>query len=97
MYNKLTKKDYINILKFYKMDIPKSMRLLKIQAEKILAEKLCKCIKKLDTEFEEKSIAICSKTIFNNKNLQRGNFQCKGKRSVKIMKNSGSTTRKKLK
>lgn len=97
MSNELTKKDYVNILKFYKMDIPKSVRLLKIQAEKILAEKLCKCIKKLDTEFEEKAIAICSKAIFNNKNLQRGKFSCKGKRSVKIMKNIGSITRKKIK
>ena len=94
MSNKLTKKDYINILNFYEMNIPKSVQLLKIQAEKILSEKLCKCIKKLDTEFEEKSIAICSKTIFNNKNLQRGKFSCKGKRSVKIMKKSSSTTQK---
>ena len=79
------------------MNIPKSKQLLKIQAEKIMAEKLCKCIKKLDTEFKEKSIAICSKTIFNNKKLKRGQFNCKGKQSVKIMKNIGSRTRKKLK
>ena len=59
-----------------------------------MAEKLCKCIKKLDPEFEEKAIAICSNTIFNNKNLKRGKFSCKGKRSIKIMKNVGSTTRK---
>ncbi len=90
----LTKKDYINILKFYKMNIPKSMRLLKTEAEKIMAQKLCKCIKKLDPEFEEKSVAICSKTIFNNKKLKRGKFQCKGNFSVKIMKNVGSITRK---
>jgi hypothetical protein len=95
--NKLSNKDYINILKFYKMNIPKSRQLLKIQAEKIMAEKLCKCIKKLDTEFEEKSIAICSKTIFNNKKLKRGQFSCKGKQSVKIMKNIASKSRKKSK
>ena len=65
--------------------------------EQIISEKLCKCIKKLDTEFEEKSIAICSKSILNNKNLKRGKFKCKGKRSIKIMKNVGSTTRKNLK
>ncbi len=94
MSNELTKKDYINILKYYKKNIPKSMRLLKTQAEKIMAEKLCKCIKKLDPEFGEKSIAICSKTIFTNKKLQRGTFSCKGKRSIKIMKNVGSITRK---
>ena len=97
MSNQLTKKDYINILKYYKMNIPKSMRLLKTQAQQIIAEKLCKCIKKLDTEFEEKAIAICSKAILNNKNLKRGKFKCKGKRSIKIMKNVGSTTRKNLK
>ena len=95
MSNKLTNKDYINILKFYKMNIPKSKHLIKIHAEKIMADKLCKCIKKLDNEYEEKSIAICTKSIFNNKKLNRGPFTCKGKRSVKIMKNIGSKTRRK--
>lgn len=95
MVKQLTKQDYIGILKYYNLNIPKSKKLLKKQAEQIMADKLCKCIKKLDPDFQEKSIAICSKAIFNNKNLQRGKFKCKGKRSVKIMKNVGSTTRKK--
>lgn len=89
MLNELKNRDYISILKFYKMNIPKSKRLLKQQAENILSEKLCKCIKKLDPN-EKKSIAICTKTIFNRKHLKRGKFKCKGNRSVKFQKNIGS-------
>ena len=72
------------------MNIPKSKRILKQQAENILSEKLCRCIKKVDPENEKKSIAICTKTIFNRKGLKRGKFNCKGKSSVKIQKNNGS-------
>ena len=86
MPSELTNKDYISILKFYNLRIPKSKRLLSIQAEKIMAEKLCKCIKKIDPENETKSIGICTKTIFNNKGYTRGNFQCKKKQSVKFRK-----------
>jgi hypothetical protein len=86
MPSELTNKDYISILKFYNLRIPKSKRLLSIQAEKIMAEKLCKCIKKIDPENEAKSIGICTKTIFNNKGYTRGNFQCKKKQSVKFRK-----------
>jgi hypothetical protein len=96
MSNELKNKDYISILKFYKMNIPKSKRLLKQQAENILSEKLCKCIKKLDLN-EKKSIAICTKSIFNRKNLKRGKFNCKGKGSVKIQKNNGSKSNTKKK
>jgi hypothetical protein len=87
----LTNKDYKQILDYYNKPIPKSNRLLKINAEKILAEKLCKCIKKLDPVNESKSIGICTKTVLNRKGYTRGKFQCKKKRSItlkKIRKNS---------
>jgi hypothetical protein len=42
---------------------------------------------------EKKSIAICTKSIFNRKNLKRGKFNCKGKSSVKIQKNNGSVSK----
>ena len=80
----LTNKDYESILKFYKIDIPKSKRILKQKAEEILSEKLCKCIKKLDPKNESKSIGICTKTIINNKGFSRGNFTCKKKRTIKL-------------
>ena len=43
--SQLTINDYKHILEFYNKPIPKSKRLLKSQAEKIIANKLCRCIK----------------------------------------------------
>ena len=82
----LNKNDYKQILEYYKKEIPKSKRLLKTNAEKILSEKLCRCIKKLDPENEARSIGICTKTILKRKGLTRGKFSCKGKRSITIRK-----------
>ena len=56
--SELSMNDYKSILEYYKKTIPKSKRLLKIAAEKILADKLCRCIKKLDPINESKSI-VC--------------------------------------
>jgi hypothetical protein len=80
--------DYIQILKFYNLPIPKSRQLLKEEGEKILALKLCKCIKKVDptSKNEPRAIGICTKTIFNRKGLTRGKFKCKGRRYVKFNK-----------
>lgn len=90
----LTTKDYINILKYYKLSIPKSKKLLKKQAEKIMAEKLCKCIKKINPENEPKSIGICTNTIFNRKGFTRKTFQCKKTQSVKFIKTKKNKTRR---
>ena len=84
--SKLTNKDYKSILLFYNKSIPKSKRILKLQAEQIMAAKLCKCIKKVDPEFEAKSIGICTKTIFIPKNITRGQFSCKKRRFVNMTK-----------
>lgn len=86
MTDKLTKKDYIEILKFYKIDIPRSLRLLQKKAEDIMAEKLCKCIKSVDVSNEPKSIGICTRTIFNSKGYTRGKFKCRDKRKVSFRK-----------
>ncbi len=94
MYSDLTKKDYVSILKYYKLSIPKSKRLLQKQAETIMAEKLCKCIKKVDPKNEAKSIGICTKTIFNSKGYTRGKFQCKKKQSVKFRKTNKNKTKR---
>ena len=94
MPSTLTNKDYISILKYYNKKIPKSKIVIKIQAEKIMAQKLCKCIKKVDPIYEAKSIGICTKSIFNRKGLTRGQFQCKKKQSVKINKTNNNKTLK---
>jgi hypothetical protein len=92
--NKITKLDYIKILEYYKKPLPKSKHMLKIEAEKILSEKLCRCIKKLDPINESKSIGICTKTIFNSKGYKRGKFKCKGKSTVKFNKMKNNSTKK---
>lgn len=82
----LTNKDYKQILDYYNKPIPNSKRILKINAEKILAEKLCKCIKKLETVNEKRSIGICTKTILNRKGYTRGKFKCNKNRSITLKK-----------
>lgn len=91
----LTNKDYIKILEYYKKPIPKSKRLLKMEAEKIIASKLCRCIKKIDPVNEAKSIGICTKTIINRKGFSRGTFKCKGKPTLKLKKLKKNSTRRK--
>ena len=92
----LNQSDYIKILNYYDIAFsPKdSSKTIKNKAETILAEKLCKCIKKVkksdgvdtrghdndnQSESESKAIAICSNSIFEKKGLERGLFDCKKK------------------
>ena len=92
---KLTDLDYKKILEYYNKSIPKSNRILHLEAEKIMAEKLCKCIKKVEPKNEAKSIGICTKNIFNRKGLTRGKFKCKGKVNVTFKKSKKQITRRK--
>ena len=89
--SELNNADYKKILEYYEKPIPKSKRLLKNAAEKIMSEKLCRCIKKVGEEHrpkqaEARAIGICTKTIFNRKGYTRGKFKCKGKSTVKFNK-----------
>jgi hypothetical protein len=91
--SELTNNDYKRILEFYNKPIPKSKRLLRLEAEKILATKLCKCIKKVDKENEARAIGICTKTIINIKGFTCGKFTCKKKETINLKKKN-NTTRK---
>lgn len=93
--SELSNSDYKKILEYYKEEIPKSARLLKMNAENIIATKLCRCIKKVDQKNEARAIGICTKTILNRRGLTRGNFKCKGKGSIKLKKIKKNTTRRK--
>ena len=86
MEDELTVSDYNKILKYYKKEIPKSKKQLKMEAEKILSNKLCRCIKKLDTNYESKAIGICSKSVLNSKGISKGKFNCTGKRRITLKK-----------
>jgi hypothetical protein len=78
MNKKISQSEYITILDYYKIPIPQNKLLLKHEAEKVLATKLCRCIKKVDINEnnETKSIKICSANIFNKKGYTRGTFKC---------------------
>lgn len=95
MSDELNNTDYVKILEFYKMPIPKSKRLLKIKSEQILSEKLCRCIKKVDNKNESRAIGICTKSIINQKGFTRGKFNCKGKSSISLKKQKSKTKKNK--
>ena len=91
----ITNNDYKKILQYYKKPLPHSRRLLKLNAEKILSQKLCRCIKKVGVNNEARSIGICTKTIFNRKGYTRGKFKCKKNANVSFKKTRKNSTMKK--
>jgi hypothetical protein len=90
----ITDNDYKKILEFYEKPIPRSKKSLKMEAEKILATKLCRCIKKVDTKNEARSIGICTKSVINTKGFTRGKFKCKGKKYVTFRKKTQKNKKK---
>lgn len=94
--------DYKTILKYYKINYDKmTNKQIKTKAENVLAEKLCKCIKKVDTIptrktqtpiNEKRTIPICKDSVFKKKGLHLYGFTCKKKPTLKSKKN----TRRKL-
>jgi hypothetical protein len=89
-YSDLSIDDYKNILKYYDEPLPKKHKDLKRLAETIMAKKLCRCIKRVGKEKDQtegRAIGICTKTIFNRKNIKRGTFKCKKRtRTVSMQK-----------
>ena len=79
---KLTQRDYLTVLDYYNIVPPKNKKgnlnskKIKEEAENILASKLCRCIKKVDPTVENKSIAICTDSIFTNRNIKYDAFKC---------------------
>jgi len=85
---KLTRGDYLKILHHYQPDtrkIPASRlttKYVKERAHRILAEKLCRCLKKVsnntNTDSDEgRQIAYCTRSIFKNRCLRHHGFRCK--------------------
>ena len=85
---KLTRGDYLKILHHYQ---PRTRKLswskmttnsVKQRAHRILAEKLCRCLKKVSNTTnsdsdEGRRIAYCTRSIFKNRCLQHHGFRCK--------------------
>ena len=69
---KLTKDDYIKILEYYNIKYNSSnYNSIKRKAENILADKLCRCIKKVKSDKinEKAAIALCRENIFKKRNI----------------------------
>tara|TARA_Y100000741_G_scaffold14141_2_gene11184 strand:- start:1634 stop:1993 length:360 start_codon:yes stop_codon:yes gene_type:complete len=89
---KLIKQDYIDILNFYAINFSENLpiKLLKKMTEKIIAEKLCRCIKKVPNKDypESRAIGICNWSVIQKKNLGIYKFSCSKKKELKLKNNS---------
>ena len=103
----LTASDYKKIANYYQ--IPKSKnKTYKEIAEDVLASKLCRCIKSVDSyndtgpnklsgakkNKEDVAIGVCRKSIFQNRNVDFYDFKCKKKpKLVKKTRSSSALTK----
>ena len=109
---KLTKEDYVIILKHYGLKIPQTKRSqpdltkMKKRVNSLLAGKLCRCIKAVQKskykKYKERiAIAICNKSIFGNRGLKHYRFTCKKKHRLYSKKGTqiilSKTKKRKLK
>ena len=83
---KLNLSDYKKILDFYNINHSHMKHsVIKNKAEGMLANKLCRCIKKVNNKQkstskqrrESRSIGICKKSVLTRKNLKINKFKCK--------------------
>jgi len=77
----LDEKDYKDILRYYNIDYTTlDDNDIKINVENIIANKLCRCIKRVTKfnrfENEQPAIAICNASILKNRNLKYYGFSC---------------------
>jgi hypothetical protein len=79
--------DYITILKYYDIDTINSNRTTRKKiARNIIAEKLCRCIKKLNKTKGSDAISICKNSVLTKKNLTALKFTCKDKQKLLRLK-----------
>lgn len=84
---KLTRSDYLKIIHHY---LPRDSHTrkggisgdIKSRAQRILAGKLCRCIKASNANTETRRIGYCSRAIFNQRGLRHHGFRCKTKRGT---------------
>ena len=86
----LSKQDYRQLLAYYAIQTKNNASLssLKKAAEKIIAQKLCSCVKKVPNKNnpESRAIGICNYSIIQRKNLKINGFTCKKKMTLKTSK-----------
>lgn len=91
--------DYTKILKYYNKPIPNDVKKIRSTAEKILAIKLCGCIKQVEkyrkSRKERRGIGICRKSVMTRKRLAFRQFTCK--KTPKFKGKSGNKIKKTVK
>ena len=94
----LNNQDYKTILNYYSISYKsKTNSWIKRSAEDILANKLCRCIKKVKKQSKLKepvAIAICKKSIFLRRNMKSGRFSCKKKNRLHKFKGKRNKLKK---
>ena len=109
---KLTRSDYLKILHHYQPQTRKGslaaktrmpMTTLKDRAHRILAEKLCRCVKSsasasasASASDEGRRIAYCTRSIFTNRGLRPHGFRCKAAKLTRRGSRSSTTLRPRM-
>lgn len=103
---KLTRSDYLKILHHYQPQTRKGslaaktrmpMTTLKDRAHRILAEKLCRCVKSTASASNEgRRIAYCTRSIFTNRGLRPHGFRCKAAKLTRHGSRSSTTLRPRM-
>lgn len=95
MIGRLNKQDSVTILKYYNIDYDKkdNVKSLRDSAEKVLSEKLCRCIGKIGGEEptpkeKQRAIALCKASVLTKKGLTDKGFSCKKRQTLSIAKRS---------
>ena len=89
---RLTENDYNKILKFYKIKHYKKMNITqkKHLSNKLVAKKLCSCIKTIKkrqrSKREKDIIPICKNSVLRKKGLIASKFTCKRKKNILLKK-----------
>ena len=91
----LREKDHELIIEHYGKVIPRTKRGKKSKAERLVAQKLCSCIKKVLKKSRKKAlraraIGICSYSVVKNRGMKHHGFTCSKKSKIKRL----SKTRK---
>ena len=93
---RMTHKDYLAILSFYDKNASSMTKAqIKKTAEQMLADKLCRCIKKVrdGNSDEKRAIAICTDSVLRKKNLRSYGFRCKKGAKLLSAKTRGTSKR----
>ena len=91
----LSEKDHELIIGHYGKVIPRTKKGKKSKAERLVAQKLCSCIKKVLKKSRKKAlraraIGICSYSVVKNRGMKHHGFTCSKKSKIKRL----SKTRK---